>query len=138
MFFDFEAFSLVDCCVPLTIILADRLAHALGQPSPVSERAVPGKSDPEPSRGRVKRWVQEVVKHPTLAGVVAEAEAATDEWLRRKLSGDDAAFEEGWWDVGRRDHQPPQPADDGSDDTPTPAAADADQPPQKRSRQLKL
>ena len=113
MFFDFEAFSMVDCCVPLTILLADRLAHALGQPSPLSEeRTVPGKSDPEqPWRGRVKRWVQEVAKHPTLTGVVAEAEVATDEWLRRKLSGDDAAFEEGWWDVGRRDHQP---ANDGS------------------------
>lgn len=136
MFFDFEAFSLVDCCVPLTIILADRLAHALGQPSPVSERAVPGQSDAgQPWRGRVKSWVQEVVKHPTLVGVVAEAKVATDEWLRRKLSGDDTAFEDGWWDAGKRDHQPRpgaitrsrlQPADDRSGDRSTAAAAVVD------------
>ena len=25
-----------------------------------------------------------------------------EEWLRRKLSGDDTSMEEGWWNVGRR------------------------------------
>lgn len=87
--FDGHQFSLVDCCVPVTVLLAERLAGVLGQPDLLGP-------------GRLQRWMEAVVLHPSLASVVAESQAATDEWLRRKLSGDDASMENNWWDVGRR------------------------------------
>jgi len=89
--FDGQQFSLVDCCVPVTLLLAERLAG-------VFEEA------PLLNAGRLQRWLTAVVLHPTLACVVEESQTATDEWLRRKLSGDDANMEEGWWNIGRHSY----------------------------------
>eukprot|EP01051_Picozoa_sp_SAG22_P022439 SAG22_NODE_5372_length_1026_cov_1.148867_1_plen_294_part_01 len=93
-FLDGHAFSLVDCCLPPTLLLMERLAATLLGRSLLRG----GGCD------RLWRWLELVVAHPTMSPVVAEASAATDAWLERKLRGEDTAFEEGWWNVGRADH----------------------------------
>ena len=87
--FDGEAFSLVDCCLPPTLLLMERLASVLLQRSLL------------PPDSRLQRWLGAVVTQPSLASVVAEAAVATDAWVERKQSADDAAFERGWWNIGR-------------------------------------
>ena len=51
--------------------------------------------------GALRSWLDAVVAHHVLKRVLAEAEAATDGWLERKQSGDDARFEQEWWNQGR-------------------------------------
>jgi glutathione S-transferase len=87
--FDGEAFSLVDCCLPPTLLLMERLTAVLLRRSLL------------PAGGRLQRWLGVVRTHPTLSAVVAEAADATNAWLVRKQSGDDAAFEKDWWNIGR-------------------------------------
>jgi glutathione S-transferase len=89
--FDAHAFSLVDCCLPVTLLLAERLADVLDQP-PLLD-------------GRLRRWLTAVATHPSLVDIVAEAQVATEEWLTRKTGGDDSQMEEGWWNVGRHRYE---------------------------------
>lgn len=90
--FDGKAFSVVDCCLPGTLLLAQRLAVTLRQPPLLA------------SSGRLQRWLAAVRIHVSLIKVIAELETAVDEWLRRKLSCDDHAFEADWWNVGRHSY----------------------------------
>jgi hypothetical protein len=91
--FDAQSFSIVDCCLPGTLLLAERLAGILLLAQP------PRRPPPPPllGRGRLRRWLGAVRAHASLALVVAELEGAIDAWLVRKLSGDDGAFEQHWW-----------------------------------------
>lgn len=85
--FDGHAFSLVDCQVPLNISLAQSLVNRLRG------------YDLLAGHGRLERWHQSVLRHPAVVDAASEASIATSEWLERKGSGNDSAFEEGWYSI---------------------------------------
>ncbi|CAE8664988.1 unnamed protein product [Polarella glacialis] len=92
--FEGRAFTLVDCCLPITLLLPRQLQTTL------EDRQM--ELGCVRTEGRLGRWLATVIEHPVLAPIVAEWRTATDAWISRKRSGRDDAFEEGWWNVGRQ------------------------------------
>eukprot|EP00928_Gymnodinium_smaydae_P091122 TRINITY_DN74822_c0_g1_i1.p1 TRINITY_DN74822_c0_g1~~TRINITY_DN74822_c0_g1_i1.p1 ORF type:complete len:298 (-),score=51.71 TRINITY_DN74822_c0_g1_i1:15-866(-) len=85
--FDGRMFSLVDCQLPLNLSLAEHLLQAISGDKLFDESS------------RLMRWHRSVLSNPAVSKASEELNVAADEWIRRKQSSSDTAFEEGWFRI---------------------------------------